>query len=323
MTTPPSVPSPADVPTTEVVKPFRILSLDGGGSKGMFTIGALTEVEAILKSPLSNHFDLIYGTSTGAIIAALIALGKSMAEVDALYKELIPKIMGKWFKWGKTKALKALLQEYFGDKKFDAFVLPIGIVATRCDKQRPMIFKSRVTQALTRQATFAPGFGCTIVEALLSSSAAYPYFKKSEVKPSNEGGGTVETIDGGFVANNPSLYALIDAKKSFAIEESRIRILSVGVGEYHPKKPGWIMWLLNFLTIKSVMETALTGNVNSLEIIFNQLHPNVHCVRLNRPCKVAADLLEKNPAILQRLFLEGRETLGIDDNEAKVRKFFA
>jgi predicted acylesterase/phospholipase RssA len=56
-------------------KPFRILSLDGGGAKGFYTLGVLKEIEGMLGGPLHLHFDLVFGTSTGAIIASLIALG--------------------------------------------------------------------------------------------------------------------------------------------------------------------------------------------------------------------------------------------------------
>jgi len=55
---------------------FRILSLDGGGAKGFYTLGVLNEIEAMMgRQPLCGHFDLIFGTSTGAIIAALLGLG--------------------------------------------------------------------------------------------------------------------------------------------------------------------------------------------------------------------------------------------------------
>src|SRR5262249_54011267 len=56
---------------------FRVLSLDGGGTKGVYTLGVRKEVEAIDKVPLCEVFDLVFGTSTGSIIAALIASGKS------------------------------------------------------------------------------------------------------------------------------------------------------------------------------------------------------------------------------------------------------
>ena len=56
-------------------KPFFILSLDGGGSLGVYTLGVLVEIERMLHMPLYKKFDLVYGTSTGAIIASMIALG--------------------------------------------------------------------------------------------------------------------------------------------------------------------------------------------------------------------------------------------------------
>ena len=58
-----------------LLEPCRILSLDGGGAKGFYTLGVLKEIEAMLGQPLHERFDLIFGTSSGAIIAALLALG--------------------------------------------------------------------------------------------------------------------------------------------------------------------------------------------------------------------------------------------------------
>ncbi len=52
----------------------RILSLDGGGATGFYTLGVLKEIEAMIDRPLYSRFDLVFGTSTGALIAALIAL---------------------------------------------------------------------------------------------------------------------------------------------------------------------------------------------------------------------------------------------------------
>jgi patatin-like phospholipase/acyl hydrolase len=71
---------------------YRILSLDGGGAKGFYTLGVLREIEAMAKGPLHESFDLIFGTSTGSIIAALIALGTPVAEISDLYEKYVPKI---------------------------------------------------------------------------------------------------------------------------------------------------------------------------------------------------------------------------------------
>ena len=62
-----------DVSTSSAL--LRVLTLDGGGAKGFYTLGVLKEIEAMVGCPLHQKFDLVFGTSTGAIIASLIALG--------------------------------------------------------------------------------------------------------------------------------------------------------------------------------------------------------------------------------------------------------
>src|SRR5438477_7322621 len=87
-------------------KPCRILSLDGGGAKGFYTLGVLAQVEAMLKGkPLCQHFDLIFGTSTGAIIAALLSLVK---DIHDLYRKHVPKVMKHKSANARTKALDKL-----------------------------------------------------------------------------------------------------------------------------------------------------------------------------------------------------------------------
>jgi patatin-like phospholipase/acyl hydrolase len=70
--------------------PCCVLSLDGGGAKGFYTLGVLHEVEALTGKPLCEGFGLIFGTSTGAIIAALLGLGCSVAVIHELYREYVP-----------------------------------------------------------------------------------------------------------------------------------------------------------------------------------------------------------------------------------------
>ena len=73
--------------------PFKILCLDGGGAKGVYTLGFLKELEAIVKMPPCQYFDAIYGTSTGAIIAALLGLGNSSEKVLELHLQYVPTIL--------------------------------------------------------------------------------------------------------------------------------------------------------------------------------------------------------------------------------------
>src|ERR1700722_17996749 len=98
--------------------PYRILSLDGGGAKGFYTLGVLKEIEALAGRPLHEQFDLIFGTSTGAIIAALLALGSPVDEIHRLYKEYVPVVMKRRTPGGKSDALERLAFEVFGARTF-------------------------------------------------------------------------------------------------------------------------------------------------------------------------------------------------------------
>src|SRR5271163_545077 len=126
----------------------RILSLDGGGAKGFYTLGVLAQVEAMLKGkPLCEEFDLIFGTSTGAIIAALLSLGYKVADIHDLYTQHVPTIMKHNTASGRTKALDKLVAEVYGKKDFKDVKTGVGIVATHWHLEKPMIFKSTIDQA--------------------------------------------------------------------------------------------------------------------------------------------------------------------------------
>lgn len=177
-------------------KIYRILSLDGGGSKGFYTLGVLREIEGLIKKPLCEHFDLVFGTSTGAIIAALIGLGYSVTDIYDLYKHYVPSIMKARTPKQKSAALSELSDQIFQDKKFDQFKTDIGIVAVKWQIETPMIFKNNIHLSYGRLGTFAPGFGCTISDAVQASCSAYPFFSRKIVTTSE--GDTVELADGGY-----------------------------------------------------------------------------------------------------------------------------
>ena len=87
---------------------FRVLALDGGGAKGFYTLGVLSEIEGMLKCPLHERFDLIFGTSTGAIIASLIALGHGVGHIYDLYKRHVPAVMAQKTRAARTVELARL-----------------------------------------------------------------------------------------------------------------------------------------------------------------------------------------------------------------------
>jgi patatin-like phospholipase/acyl hydrolase len=105
--------------TAELAKDdlFRVLSLDGGGAKGFYTLGVLKEIEGFLGCPLYKRFDLVFGTSTGAIIAALVALGFEVDQIHDLYRRYVPEIMKLKTASDKSKALEKTAAEVFGEGK--------------------------------------------------------------------------------------------------------------------------------------------------------------------------------------------------------------
>src|SRR6266496_4349705 len=146
--------------------PFRILSLDGGGAKGFYTLGVLKEIEALVGCRLFEKFPLIFGTSTGAIIAALLALGRKVDETHALYRKHVPTIMRPTSRLEKTEALKAAAASVFEELDFSAFKTDVGIVVTQCIFERPMMFKTNFRLALRGHARQLPGPGCVRVDAV-------------------------------------------------------------------------------------------------------------------------------------------------------------
>ena len=105
----------------------------------------------MLGQPLHERFNLIFGTSTGAIIAALLALGHSVDEVHDLYGKHVLLVMGCRTRAGRSAALAQLARDFFEDKTFADVKTGIGVVATRWEFEKPMIFKGDVSPAHGRR----------------------------------------------------------------------------------------------------------------------------------------------------------------------------
>jgi patatin-like phospholipase/acyl hydrolase len=288
----------------------RILSLDGGGAKGFYTLGVLKEIEGMLGCPLYKRFDLVFGTGTGAIIAALIALGYEVDEIHARYQEHVPPIMKTKSRHGKSQALQQLAVKIFGDTKFDAVKTGVGIVTTKWAIERPIIFTASVAQAHGRIGTIAPGFGCTIADAVQASCSAYPFFDRKVVR--TESGEDIELIDGGYCANNPTLYAVADAILTMKVTHENIRAVSVGVGVYPEPKPRLLMrlakkYLLDVQLLKKTLEIN-TQSMDQLRVImFNDI-PTVRISdNFERP-EMATDLFEHDLYKLNLLLQRGEES---------------
>jgi len=202
-------------------KKFKILSLDGGGVRGYLTIMILENVEKQLnardnsKKPLGEYFDLIAGTSTGAIIGGLLAIGKSASEVRKIYekdiKEIFSDSMQNIFPFNKfplnlfsTKYsnynLTQKAEEYFEDLTFKDVTTDLLVTSVDITTMTPRFYKSDYN---SRNASRADE---KLSDAIVASASAPTFFPvKQKLEHSSQ------LIDGGVVANNPSLIALIDA----------------------------------------------------------------------------------------------------------------
>lgn len=301
--------------------PLRVLTLDGGGAKGFYTLGVLKEIEAMIGCPLHQKFDLVFGTSTGAIIASLIALGHSVDDILELYRKHVPAVMSHKTAPARSQALKKLAIEVFGDALFSDVKTGIGVVTAKWLTERPMIFKGSVAQAHGRVSTFTPGFGVNIADAVKASCSAYPFFERTIVRTSM--GEDIELIDGGYCANNPTLYAIADAVQALKRERKDIRLVSVGVGIYPDPKPGLKMWLAKkFLVSVQLLQKTLEINTQSMDQLRQILFDDVPTIRISDSYvtpEMATDLLEHDLKKLGILFQRGRESFA--SREKQLREY--
>ena len=289
---------------------LRVLALDGGGAKGFYTLGVLKEIEAMVGCPLHQKFDLVFGTSTGAIIASLIALGHNVDAILDLYREHVPTVMSQKTAPSRSQALKKLATDVFGDATFNDVRTGVGVVAARWLTETPMIFKGSVAQAHGRAGTFTPGFGVSIADAVKASCSAYPFFERTTVKTSM--GEDVELIDGGYCANNPTLYALADAVQALKRDRRDVRLVSVGVGVYPDPKPSFLMRLAKkYLVSVQLLQKTLEINTQSMDELRKILFPDVPTIRISDTYadpEMATDLLEHDLKKLDILFQRGRQS---------------
>lgn len=300
---------------------FNILCLDGGGAKGFYTLGFLRELEAALRKPLASHFQAIYGTSTRAIIASLIGLGKSADETLKLYNDNVPSILGARGAGNKSAELKRVAEELYGELQWSDFKTRIGIVATNWTRERPLIFKNMVDASHGMRATFVPAFGCTVAEAVRASCSATPFFKACTLDLVNDG--KIEARDGGFCANNPSLFALSDVLNPLGIPAEKVRLLTLGVGHYPEPERSWIARRIQKLAPVHILQKTLNVSANTTEVQTKLLLPQVPHIRVSdrfESPELAMDFLESDLGRLNLLVQKGRDSFS--SRETEIQKFF-
>jgi predicted acylesterase/phospholipase RssA len=237
--------------------PKRILSLDGGGVRGATTIAFLERIEAQIEEiegrpvRLCDWFDLIGGTSTGAIIAAALALGYRVAEIRTFYEQLAPKIFKKSFLrlsgWQAKFDSRRLMQELtsiIGARTLDSPDIRTGlcIVLKRMDTGSAWIVINNPRSAYWETPTdglFTGNRHLPLAHIVRASTAA-PSFFDPELIEIVSGHPPGLFIDGGLTPhNNPSLLMLMTALipaygLNWRIGAENLLIVSVGTGSFRP-----------------------------------------------------------------------------------------
>lgn len=241
--------------------PKRILALDGGGSRGLLSLGVLAKLEAHLaeRSPnkdafrLAHYFDLIGGTSTGAIIATTLALEWKVRDVVDLYFKLLPAIFARPQVPGplrvlipafKNTALTKALNEYLGDRTLNSEDLKTGLAihAKRIDSGSAWILVNNPDWCYfeSKDKIGIPNADFYLRDLVQGSAAAPTYFNDVRIPLARNKRGDVSGyahfFDGGVSPNNnPAQQLLLTATEpafgfNWPTGEQDLLIWSVGTG---------------------------------------------------------------------------------------------
>ncbi len=259
---------------------FQILSLDGGGIKGIFSVAVLAQIEKDLNINIVDHFDLIAGTSTGGIIALGLGLGLKPEEIlnfylthgTAIFKKNKVTSIRKYFKskYSNNFLQKALI-ECFGDNKLGNSTKRLIIPSYNIGEDDVYVFKTSHHERLRRDyKEYAWKIG-------LATSAAPTYF------PVYRGISDLRLVDGGVWANNPSMIALVEAISLLNYKVENIKIFSLGTTDEtvnystNLNNGGIKQWVEKNSAIKLIMRSQSISAHNMLNLMF----PKENYLRLN------------------------------------------
>jgi uncharacterized protein len=202
---------------------MRILSIDGGGIRGLIPAMVLCELEERSPRPLVELFDLVAGTSTGGIIACALAKGLTAREIVPLYRTEGPKIfrrsLGKFVTSAgglldekhDDEALNRALATYLGDTTLGEARVDVMVTAYDLHAREPHFFKSWRDEWRDVRMT----------DAVRATSAAPTYFEPWRL-------GDRSLVDGGVFATNPAMCAYAEAARLRPGED--VRLVALGTG---------------------------------------------------------------------------------------------
>ncbi len=204
---------------------FQILSLDGGGLKGLFQASFLAGWEEAKGRRVTDYFDLITGTSTGGIIALGLGMGFPAKELLDFYATEALSIFPpaalaglKHYVAVKYDAggLEVALAKHFGTRKLGESKIPLIIPSYYPKANDVYLFKTPHHRRLQND------YRELVVDVARATSAAPTYFKPYE------GQNGVELVDGGVWANNPVMIGISEAMGYFEVPQSNVAALRIG-----------------------------------------------------------------------------------------------
>ena len=248
-------------------KTVRVLSIDGGGIRGIIPALVLAKIEKLTGKPIYQLFDLIAGTSTGGILALGLTtpgseVGKpaySAAQMINLYENEGKKIFStdvfhKINSLGNIRdekypssGIEGVLDRYFGQSRLKDVLTDVLITSYEIERRVAWFFKSSKAKA-------DPESDFLIKDVARSTSAAPTYFQANRIDVSTEAQ-YYALIDGGVYANNPAMCAYVEAKNKFKDAEE-VLVVSLGTGTRTKRIPydkakdwGLVQWVQPLLGI--------------------------------------------------------------------------
>ena len=264
-------------------KNIRILSIDGGGIRGIVPAGVLAEIERRTAKPVSTLFDLLAGTSTGGILALAMARPKagsneaahSAGDMVEFYEQLGPAIFGKPLLQvlgsgdGLIRSkysdgpIEDALQNFFGNTQLSDALIPVFVPSYELSQQTPFFFRSA-------RAKQDPTFDYPMRTVARSTSAAPTYFPPERISMPGTNQNYV-MIDGGVFANNPTACAMVEARVQFP-KAVDFTVVSLGTGALKeppvmtmPENWGLAQWA------RPLLNTVLDGVNSTVDYQMSQL----------------------------------------------------
>lgn len=253
----------------------KILSIDGGGIKGVFPASFLATVEDTVGRNVGDFFDLIVGTSTGGVIALGLGMGMSAREILQFYEELGPAVfhgnrLGRLFR-SLVRArydqgpLREALTKTFGDRQLGESKTRLVIPSLHLETGEVYIHKTSHVPHLQRD------YKERVVDVALATAAAPTYF------PPQRSASGIPLVDGGMWANNPVGMAAVEAVGYLCWPRDEIHILSLGcttapfkVGRLQRQAPGLINWGLRVAEV--FMAGQASASLGTAQILVGHDH---------------------------------------------------